>query len=145
MNSISMLERVIARTENPLPIPQYENNSLILEPGSSISTGIVATNPLFALQTGPVEQIVVQCGVPPTNQTLVLDILAGGVSLLGTANLIKIASGDGTQHIYETFVKGLAATYVVANQSITVAAYYIITGPNPARAGSVSVVIRRRV
>ena len=143
---VKLLEKIINRSTHPLPLVAYESEQIILAPGSSVASGVNATNPTIARQSGVLVEVVVQCGVAPTDQTLVLDIINSRYgSILGPNNLIKIPSGDLSQHIVTKFVGDPASTYMFRNDGLTVSASYIVTGSSPARAGSVTIIVRWQV
>lgn len=144
LNAIAVFEKLVALTSNPLPIVQYETEELILAPGSSISAGTVEMNPAIVRQSGKLVEVVVACGVAPVDQTLVIDILNSAYGSILAAP-IQIPSGDLSVHVITAFVGGLAPTYVLVNQALTATAKYVVTGANPTRAGSVSVMIRWQV
>lgn len=143
LNAIQIFEKLVARTENALPLLQFEAETFVLAPGGSVSSGVVATNPTIARQSGKLYEIVVQCGVPPVDQTLIINIINSSTgALLTAAQAIKIPSGDGTVHIQSIFVNDPSPTYILVNQGLTVSVSYTITGANPTRAGSITVLVR---
>lgn len=143
-NELSVFEKLIKRSQNPLPIVQYAESTFVLAPGASLSGGLVQTNPQFVRQSGQLAEIIVQCGVPPTDQTLMLDIQCSGFGTVLEAP-ISIVSGDGTVHVVTVFVRDPAPTYLIVNESLTVVASYVVTGADPALAGSITVLIRWKV
>ena len=144
LNAIAIFEKLVARTENPLPIVQYETETLILAPGTSISAGTVAPNPAIVRQSGKLVEVVVACGIAPTDQTLVIDVINSAYGSI-LQSPISIPSGDTSIHVVTTFLSDPAPTYVLVNQGLTATAKYVVTGANPVRAGSVTVLIRWQV
>ena len=143
---VKILEKLINRATHPLPLVAYEEEGIILQPGSSISSGTVVTNPTIARQSGVLVEVAVQCGVAPTDQTLVLDIVNSRYgTILGAGNHIKIPSGDRSLHIVTKFAFSPGATYMFKNDNLTVIDSYVVTGPDPAAAGSVTVLVRWQV
>lgn len=136
--ALLMFEKLIARTQNPLPIVQFANTTFVLGAGSSIAGGLVASNPNRIGQSGKLVEIFVQAGVPPTDQTLFIDIVDSAFGTILRAP-IQIVSGDGSPQVITAFVRDPAPTYLLVNQSLSVVTSYVVTGANPALAGSVTV------
>lgn len=145
-NQLKIYERLIARTANPLPIPRYEVAQFVLAPGSSIAAGSIPTNPQVVLQTGQLFDITVQFGVPPTDQTLVLDILNDvfGGSILNSAKIV-VASGDGSKQTITRFINDPTPITIYAGSSFSPVVSYNVTGANPTLAGSGTVLIRWKI
>lgn len=137
-NSAKWFERLIARTENPLPVQQPQVLSIIIGGGGqSVSAGVPAGyTPSPLTSGGPILSITAIAGTPPTDQNLVIDLLDGGNSILGN-NLIVIPAGS----VDQVFVTQFAQSSVAIGDVITPSVSYQVTGTNPLPASSVNVTV----
>ena len=73
-NWVTYFTRMIARSENPLPVLQQEIKTFILAPSGSLSGGVVTTNPQIMDVTGKAVQVYGAFTDPPTGQDAVVTI-----------------------------------------------------------------------
>lgn len=137
-NWVKWYERLIGRTANPLPVLQYEEGTFVLGAGSSVSSGVSLTNPYIVGRTGLMVEIVMAAAVPPTDETLVIQLLDNG-SIIAT--LAMPASTLANQLITVPVPKS-NQLYVYKGDVLNVNAFYQVTGPNPAPASGVTVKAR---
>ena len=138
-NTEKWFERMVARSENALPVQQFDAVTFILDPGASIAAGAITTNPKPSSTAGQFVEAYAQAAVAPTNQNLQIDILQNGVSILGPNNLLVIPAGSTLQVNYSgPFVN---ATVAIGDQFSLVLTYQPLTG-SPLPASSVTVNVR---
>ena len=137
-NAVKWFERFVARTENPLPIQQFAEQNWIIAPGASVSSATAVTNPVVLQAGGNLVQAYAICGIPPTGQSLVIDILDNGVSILGPGNQIVIPSGT-TDPVYVT---SFALPTVAIGDILTLAISYLVGSGAPTPAQSMTVSVR---
>jgi hypothetical protein len=134
-NSVFWMERLIQRTENPLPAQQYGSLQFVLAPGGSLAAGVPANNPVPLTTAGPLTQVYVMAGTPPTNQNLVIDVKDNGTSIL--ASPIIIPAGSGAQVTTAAFASpGLT---VAIGDLLEVEVSYQVIGSAPTPAANVTV------
>lgn len=137
LNAISFFERLIRRTEHPNPVVRQEIITFIIAPGASVVSGTVDSNPKRATKTSKLFEAYAIAGIPPVDQDLYLDILdmdLGGISIFSQS--IKIGAGIDTLVSLFTFYQNPG--WLFRNHVLKARATYVITGPNPTPAGSVS-------
>ena len=139
-NSTKWFERLIARTENPLPVQQFDQVDFVLAPGGSLSSGIPVGYAYPAKTSGPLVLVSVIAGTPPTDQNLVIDILDGGVSILGIANRIVIPAGNGNEITSTVFAS--VGQSIGIGDLLTCSVSYSVTGSSPLPASNVLVTVR---
>lgn len=138
-NFITYMSRLVARTENALPVLQYETASLVTSGTGALSPGQSITNPYSVQRTGLFVDIRISASGPPVNQTLVVQMLRNG-SVIATAVLpsgspanvfIVTPAPVGTQ----LYLYGLVDV-------ITWNSFYSPTGGTPVKATGVTVLAR---
>ena len=134
-NWLTYFSRFIQRTENPLPVLQYEPAKFILGSGSSLSTGNNITNPYPVQRTGLVTLITIVASVPPVQQNLVVTINRNG-SLIAQ---IVMPAGTATNQLISLPVPQVNQLYLFAGDILTVSASYQQTGHSPVQASGVTV------
>jgi hypothetical protein len=139
-NQIKWFERLVARTENALPILQYEEAIFVLAPGSSIAAGTNLTNPYIVGRSGRLVEVLISASGNPVGQNLIIDIQDNGVSIFGAVKPTLTPAGGLVD--FTTFVNG-AASFVFAQDVLTISSSYgVITPGSTAQAGSVTVKLR---
>jgi len=137
-NSTFWFERLLQRTENPLPIQQNGTLTFTLAPGYGLVAGDQANNPTPLMTAGTLTVAYVMCGVPPTGQSMEIDILDNGTSIL--LSPIVVTDGDTTQE----FSTGFAAPglTVAMGDLLTVSVTYKVTSTSPTPASYVTVFVQ---
>lgn len=132
-NWITYYSRLVARTENPLPVLQYEHCQLVTGGGSAIVPGVGISNPYSVKRTGLFVDIRIAASAPPVNQTLVVQLLRNG-SVIATVILPASATAN-------VFIITLATgtLYLFAEDVLTWNASYSPTGGVPVKASGVTV------
>jgi hypothetical protein len=134
-NSTYWFERLLQRTENPLPVQQYGSLQFVLAPGGSLAAGVPPNNPVPLTTAGPLTQVYIMAGTPPTDQNLVIDVLDNGVSILSTPLIIP--AGSLAQVATSTFkVAGLT---VAIGDLLSISVSYQVIGSAPTPAANVTV------
>lgn len=142
-NAVKWFERFIARTENPLPIYQYDYLKFVLAPGSSLAAGVnVANNPDIVQRSGKLVLAYGAAGTPPVGQDLLIDILVNGVSIFATGQYLIIPAGDSTLQSASGFVNGATSTYIFEGDLVTVNATYRVLSGSVTAASGVSVTVK---
>jgi hypothetical protein len=146
-NWVKWYERLLARTENPFPVYQYEIASFVLAAGSSLSAGTAETNPYIVHRTGQLVDMYAAAHVPPTGQDLILYAYLNGAQLPGS---VTIPAGSSPDVEYRFTFPASPPYYVFArptgpNDIITVASQYRTTSGALAPAGSISFDVRWRM
>jgi hypothetical protein len=136
-NSTKWFERLIARTQNPVPLQQPDRQTWILSPGGSVSSASATANPIVLQSGGVLVVAYAIAGTPPTNQQLVIDILDNGVSILGPGNQIIIGSGV----VDPVYVRTFAKATVNIGDVLSLSVEYQGTGGSPLPASSVTVYV----
>jgi hypothetical protein len=156
-NSTKWFERLIARTEYPLPLDQRDWPTFILAPGSgSLSAGTVALNPFIVGRTGSIVEVVAVAGTPPTGQDLLIDIRSAnlGGSIFGQGGPIVVPDGNATLQVVLPNATGSGLTnlandpgptYLFQNDLLTVVVSYRTTSGVVAAAANVTVQVRLSV
>ena len=134
-NWLTYFSRFIQRTENPLPVLQYEPAKFILGSGSSLSTGNNITNPYPVQRTGLVTLITIVASVPPVQQNLVVTINRNGSQIAQ----IVMPAGTATNQLISLPVPQVNQLYLFAGDILTVSASYQQTGHSPVQASGVTV------
>jgi hypothetical protein len=135
-NSVTWQERLVARTENPLPIQQFGSLTFTLAPGGSLNSGEVVTGPTYLDSGGALVTIWAAFTTPPTDQTITVDVLRNGTSILAAPILIPAGS---TAQVFGVLASpGLG---VAIGDLLTVEIAYQVTGlaPTPAANGTVQI------
>lgn len=143
-NWIKWFENLVKRTQNALPVYQFEIAAFVLGPGSSISGGLIDTNPYIVKRTGLLFDMYASATTPPVDQNLILEFFVNGTLIPGS---VVIPAGSTPQAQFRfTFTNPM---YVFAgtssNDIITVQATYQVTGGSPVAASNVSYDIRWRI
>ena len=144
-NQIKWFERLVARTENPIPVAQYEEGTFILGPGGSLSSGAVNTNPYIASRSGALVDCVVAAATPPVGQDLVIDILRStgggtpaGIFPPGSQPVVLAGSTANTVILVTVF----NTAYIYRNDVLTCSVSYRVHAGSTALAGSVTAKLR---
>lgn len=85
-NYITYYSRIVARTENAVPVLQYESVSLVTSGSQALAAGVSLTNPYSVQRTGLFVDIRIAAATAPVNQNLVVQLLRNG-SVIATAVL----------------------------------------------------------
>lgn len=136
-NSTTWQERLVARTENPLPIQQFGAVTFTLAPGGSLEAGPLITGPEWLESGGPLVSVWAGFTTPPTDQNVTIDVLDNGVSILAAP--IIIPAGSTAQVFGVLASTGLA---VALGDLLTVNIAYQVTGLAPTPAGNGTVQVR---
>ncbi len=138
-NQVKWFERLVARTENALPILQYEEATFVLSPGGSVAAGVDQTNPYIVGRSGRLVEVLIKATLPPSGQYLVIDIQDNGMSIFGPVKPALLPSG--TLVSFTTFASG-PASFVFAQDVLTISASYGVTGGALVQASGVTVKLR---
>jgi hypothetical protein len=136
-NQTKWFERLVARTEQPQPVLQYENPLWVLFPGSSVVAGTNLANPYPVLRSGRLTQVTVVASNNPVGQNLIIDIQCNGVSIFPPGGQPVLTPAGGTV-VVNAFANG-PASFVFAGNILTISETYAPTGGPTTQAGSVSV------
>jgi Concanavalin A-like lectin/glucanases superfamily len=148
-NWIKWYENLIARTQNPTPVYQYEEANFQLGgTAGNLSGGVVATNPYIVKRTGLLFDMHAAAQTTPVNQNLILsfkvnNIPIGGQVVIGggsTANMDNVSVFPTTEPLYV-----FARPPNGPNDVITIVATYQVTGPGPVNAVGVTAFLRWRI
>ena len=137
-NSTFWFERLIARTENPLPVQQSGDLTFVLAPGGSLAAGTPGNNPVPLTTAGTLTQAYVICGTPPTDQNLVIDIQDNGSSVL--ASPLIVPNGSYAQVLTMAFAA--AGLTVAIGDLLSVVVSYQVIGDAPTPAANVTVYVQ---
>lgn len=137
-NSTKWFERLIARTENPLPVQQFDQITFVVAPGGNVTSASATTNPVPSSTSGPLVEAFAIAGTPPTGQNLVIDILDDGVSILASPLVIPAGSEDQIS----TTQFASPGQQIAIGDILTLNISYAITGANPTPASNVTVNVR---
>lgn len=136
-NWIKVWENLWRRTQHPQPQDTVTGATIIF-PGTVLE-GTNITAPGKIVHTGRLSRIVARFNLPPVGQTLVLDILVNGVSILDSVQL-RVPEGTTGDVLVEVFATD--QVWVYRDQTVLVNARYISTGgavTTNARSGVVSI------
>ena len=133
-NWITWYERLVGRTNNPLPVPQYEQALFLLGGGGNISVGNNVTNPYPVRRTGQLVTIQYAASAPPTGQNLVLQITDNG-NVIAQVTLPQTATAN---QLFVVSIPQSAQQYVYAQDVLNVNAMYQVTGGSPTPAQGVT-------
>lgn len=137
-NWVTYFSRWLSRSENAMPVLQYEVKTFVISPGTSVGSGIVSTNPVYADRTGLLVEIYAGCDVASVDEDTVLtvtDITQGVV--LGT---VTIPAGS-TDQVTLT-VPSTSQIYVFAKDQLQVSVSFNVTGGSPTPPSSITLCIR---
>lgn len=142
-NEVKWFERLVARSENALPIYQYDYLKFVLAPGSSLAGGVnVANNPDIVGRSGKLVVAYGAAGTPPVGQDLLIDILVNGTSIFATGQQLRIPAGDSTLQNANGFVSGADSTFVFEGDLITIDATYSVLSGSVTAASGVTVSLK---
>lgn len=134
-NWITYYSRLVARTESPKPVLQYEHVQLVSGGGVAIVPGQGVTNPYSVKRTGLFVDIRIAAAVPPVNQTLVVQLLRNGAVI---ATVVLTPSATANVFIITTPTAG-GQLYLFADDVLTWNVSYSPTGGTPVKASGVTV------
>lgn len=137
-NWIKWFERLIERTDNPLPVLQYEECTFVLGIGSTVSSGVSVTNPYIVGRTGKLVEIMVAASQPQTGADLVLDI-TDGASVIAS---ITLPAGTAANVLVTKTIPTSPPLYVFAKDVLNVNATYAAVGGTLAKASGVTAKLR---
>lgn len=140
-NATKWFERLIARTENPLPVFQYETRTFVLFPGTSVSDAVNATNAVDVKRSGMLTSVTAQTDTPPTGQDLLIDITADNVSIFPAGGKIRIPAGSAALAKVTAFANG-PASFVFTGQMLRINATYSVLSGSVTAASSVTVTVQ---
>jgi hypothetical protein len=133
-NWVNWFERIIKRTQFPLPLPRYEVAPFVLAPGSSLGGGTVGTNPVIVQNAGQVFEAVAAFTTPPVGQDLLINFLINGVPVFAPGGELVIPAGSTALATQTTFaVPGL---FVFRGDIILITASYRVLSASPVAASS---------
>jgi hypothetical protein len=135
-NWITYFTNLIARSENPLPVLQYEEATFILAPSGSLTSGVVTVNPYIAGRTGLLVEVMAVAGSPPTGQDLQLGIIVNGFQVA----TITIPASSAA--LADVLIPASAQIYVYSKQILGITATYVNIGGSPVAAANVTVKVR---
>ena len=138
-NYIKWFERLVARTENAIPVPRYDTAQFVLAPGGSLSAGVATTNPLIVANTGQVILAYAQATTPPTGQSMTITFISAA---LGNIATVTIGDSDTTLEQTTTTTASPAPLWLYAGDNITVSITYNVTSSNPVPAANVTAGLR---
>ena len=145
-NWIKWFENLVKRTQNALPVYQYEIAAFVLAPGSSLAGGTVQTNPYIVKRTGLLYDMYASADSPPQDQDLILQFFVNGALIPGS---VVIPANSASKAQFRFTFPTSSPIYVFAgsnfNDIITVQATYSVSGPSPLPASNVSYDIRWRM
>ena len=133
-NWVTYFSRLIQRTENALPVLQYEPAKFILGSGSSLSSGNNITNPYPVQRTGLVTLITIVASVPPVQQNLVVTITRNGSQIAQ----VVMPAGTPANTLISLPVPLANQLYLFANDVLNVSASYQTVGASPVNASGVT-------
>lgn len=129
-NWITYFTRMIARSENPLPVLQSEVLGFVLAPSGSLAAGVVSTNPQYLTNTGKASEVYGGFTQPPLDQDAQVtftDITTGVI--IGS---FIVPAGSTAQ--VTTVIAQSANIYGFAKDQITCTVTYINIGASPVAA-----------
>lgn len=133
-NWIKWYERLVRRTELPLPVNQYEQATFILGPGGSLSQGTLVGTPDFVGHTGLLFELMIAASVPPIDEDLVVTLVDGGASVIS----ITLPAGTAANFLIDVQVPASPPKYLYAKDVLNVSVKYNVVGPNPTPASGVA-------
>lgn len=138
-NWIKWFSRFIARTENAIAIPRYEEATFVLAPGGSLTSGIVELNPYIVKNTGTVFLTMLVAGVAQTGQVLEVEIISDAIGFIS-----RISNPGGATALQQTTdtVNTPAPLILFQNDILRVSVGYSSIGSNPVPAANVTVSVR---
>lgn len=126
-NWIKYFERLVARTENKLPLDRFETLTLIQPTGALLAGGTALGNPYIVENTGALIELLAAATTPPIDQDLTIQVF-DGLTLIG--QLTMKSSVSANELVEFTFLAS-SPSYVFRKDVLTAVASYSITGPNP--------------
>jgi hypothetical protein len=141
-NSIRWIERLVARTENAIPVPRF--NFYNWDYGSSsIPAGSYQGSPTYVANTGQVVRASVQALSPPTDQTMSFDIISEAQGLiLGGPVTLTIPAGSTDLISITQFTDDPAPFFLYRDDNLTPVVTYGDIGADPVAAGFVKLVLQ---
>ena len=141
-NWVKWFERLIERTDNAIPTNRYEEGQFILAPGTSLSAGAVATNPVIVSNTGRLFEVLIAANEPPVGQDLVVDVLARSPGQLPAAATSIFLPGQqpvlqaNELDVQLTGAAAFGESYIFRNQILTPVASYRVRSTGTLTAAS---------
>lgn len=137
-NWVKWYERLIERTQNALPVLQYEEAVFILGSGTTLSGGTNLANPYIVGRTGLAVELLVAAGTPPTGQDLILTINRNGAFLA----TVTLPAGTAANALVTKAIPAASALYLYARDVLNVTASYSVTSGSPVKAAAVTLKVR---
>ena len=137
-DAFNWYSRLITRTNNLLPVLQYEDASFAIFPGGSIATALAITNPYPVKRTGLAVAFLWSWATAPVDQDLVVTVTRNNSPII-TAVLSQTVGAN----VNTTFpIPASKQLYLFVGDILNVNTSYNITGANPTPAMSVTFVLR---
>lgn len=137
-NWITYYSRLVARTENALPVLQYETCTLVTGGGVALTGGVGVANPYSVQRTGAFVDIRIAASLPPVNQTLVVQLARNGLVIA----TVVLAPGATPNVFTVTVAPAGGALYLFAGDVLTWNVNYSPSGGIPVKASGVTVIAR---
>ncbi len=139
-NWLKWYERLVNRTANALPIPQFELATFVVPVSSSLSGGVGISNPYIVSRTGKLVDLKVTAAFPPLHSNLVLQLIANNSIVVGT---ITLPAGSPANTLIVQPADPAVDFYLFADDVLNVTATYQDTGTGtPVRASGLTMVTR---
>jgi hypothetical protein len=91
-NYIKWYERLVGRTNNPLPIKKLVPARFILGNGGNLSAGNALGNPYIVNETAQLVELLMAAATPPTGQNLTIEITRAGIVIAAITMLYTQAA-----------------------------------------------------
>lgn len=129
-NAAKWFENLIARTNNPLPVLQYEAAPFILS----------QAQPVIVTRTGLLVECLLVAATPPVNQTLNVTLVRNGVAISATLTLMPPTTL--ANQVLNTQIANSLGIYLIKDDVLTINTSYTAIGGGPVAASGVSFVSR---
>ena len=127
-------ERLVARTQNPLPVLQTETASFILPSGSSLSSGQGFGNPYIVNQTGQLLTLLAAAASPQTGQNLILTVSVNGTPIAS----LTVPNGTAANQLVAYDVPAGRNIWLFARDIVTCTATYSILSSSTTKASGLT-------
>lgn len=143
---VNFYEKLIRRTNLPLPVLKFATLKFALAPGTSLAGGtFAASNDIIGKQPGVLSAMRFACVIPPVDQTLTLQLRVRG-QLIPTSLMVMPA---GSIIANETLSMQIDTTtspvYLFQDDTVNVDVTYTVTGPNPTPVGGGTLLVDYQV